>query len=340
MNDKIRLITRRENVELTPSALDLFTNEIIAYKRRELDSTQHKEVREYEQAQILKVIDTEKSYCNSIEGLNVTIMPRYDTVRIEFNPNKIQSKKPTELLMYQELQDTFGIIEARLYEQGIKTDISTAQIKAFHNSFDVPTNKPYKAYKPILVQSMTNRTIPQGRPRFEKDTFYVGNKSNEITAYNKTAEYLHHSGTPLGFECLRFEYRHNKIEKLYRHSPKSLTADEYFKSRQADHEAIQAQIFGIDFYTTASALGLCNYLIDEYYKSSDVIKALASQAIRNEVSSIGIGLNEALMNYARNDSRYQRRSALIRNLEAFCSIDSDEVLEAYYELKNKFKAVA
>jgi len=340
LNDKIRLITRRENVELTPSASDLFTNEIIAFKRRELDSTQHKEVREYEQAQILKVIDTEKTYCNSIDGLNVTIMPKYDTVRIEFNPNKIQSKKPTELLTYQELQDTFGIIEARLHEQGIKTDISQAQIKAFHNSFDVATNKPYKAYKPILVQSMTNRIIPQGRPRFEKDTFYCGNKTNEITAYNKTAEYLHHSGNPLGFECLRFEYRHNKIEKLYRHSPKSLTADEYIKARKEDHEAITAQIFGIDFYTTASALGLCNYLIDEYFKASDIIKALASQAIRNEVSNIGIGLNEALVNYARTDSRWQNRYRVVRNLEAFAQADSDEVLEAYYELKNKFKAVA
>lgn len=334
------MITRRENVELTPSASDLFTNEIIAFKRRELDSTQHQEVRDYEQAQILKVIASEKTWCNSIDGLNVTIMPKYDTVRIEFNPNKIQGKKPTELLTYQELQDTFSIIEARLHEQGIKTDISQAQIKAHHNSFDVATNKPYKAYKQILVQSMINRTVPQGRPRFEKDTFYCGNKSNEITAYNKTAEYLHNTGTPLGFDCLRFEYRHNKIEKLYRHSPKSLTADEYYKTRKADHEAITAQIFGVDFHKTATALALCNHLLDEYYKASDIKNAVFAQVIRNEVSNIGIGLNEALMNYARTDSRYQNRYRVVRSVESFAQADSDEVLESYYELKNKFKAVA
>lgn len=340
LNDKIRLITRRENVELTPSAIELFESESIKSRRRSANSTEFKEVREYEQSQILEAIRNEKTYCNTLDGVTVTLLPQFDSTRIEFNPNKVYGTAPAELLTFESLKQTFEIVEHRLNESGIKTNLNNSVIKAYHNSFDVRTNKPYTAYKPIFVQSMANKTIPKGRPRFEKDTFYVGNKSNEITAYNKTAEYLYNTGEPLGFDCIRFEYRHNRIEKLYRHSPKSLTADIYHKLRKEDHEAITAQIFSTDFITANTALQLCNFLLDNLYSPAEILKALASVTIKAELSNIGIGLNSALMNYPRGDGRNQRRTRLIKYLESFRQIDEDEILESYYELKNKFKAVA
>ena len=336
------MITRRENVELTPSALDLFTNEIIAFKRRELDSTQHKEVREYEQAQIIKVIDTEHSWCNSLDGCTVDIIPARNSVVIQLNPNKVQSKKPTELLTYQELQDTFGIIEARLHDQGIKTDINQAQIYSHDNSFDVPTYKPYEAYKPILAQTMSNKTIRNARARFQEATLYYGNKSNEITVYDKTAEYLFLEKFPLGFECTRFEYRHKKIKSLYRHSPKSLTADIYMKTRQADHEAITAHIFGGEAVTAvSSAIGLLNYLIYTDHKPLDCIKRLGGRYLKEDLDKHGLGLNEALTHYSPTDPRYKSKYRMVQMLTSLLSeYEDDEYLEAYYELKNKFKAVA
>lgn len=339
MNDKIRLITRRDGVELTSNAIELLENESITNRRRAIETAKHTEVIDYEQTQIVNAIETEKTYCNSIEGLNLTILPKYGIVRIEYNPNKLQGKKPTELLTFDELKDTFEIVETRLSENGIKTDINHAQIKAYHNSFDVATNRPYKDYKPILVQSLSNRTIPQGRPRFEYDTFYIGNKSNEITAYNKQAEYKANTGLELGFECMRFESRHNRIEKLHRHTPNSLTADVYLHSRQSDKQAIYNQIFDIDFHATATALGLLNHLIENCYKSNEILKALASQSIGNELIKLGIDLNKALVQYPRTDIKYKRRNSLLKSLTSV-KFDTDEALECFYELKNKFKAVA
>ena len=179
------------------------------------------------------------------------------------------------------MQDTFAIVEARLHEQGIKTDISQAQIFSYDNSFDVPTYKPYEVYKPILVQTMTNKTIRKARARFQEDTLYYGNKSKEITVYDKAAEYLYLEKEPLGFECTRFEYRHKKIKSLYRHSPKSLTADEYYKARKADHEAITAHVFSSEAITAvSSAIGLLNYLIYTDHKPLDCIKRLGGRYLK------------------------------------------------------------
>jgi len=346
MNDKIRMVDEYKNVEITPKAMELFENQVINSRRRSMEfDTLKSDERAvmHEQSQINEVLAGQMTLCKSIPGVILVSIPNHDRFKIELCPNKIANKLPGELLSFPEFVDTIANTEDTLSDYGIKTKLSQYYIKANHNSFDVKTDKPYPSYIPVLTQSTLNKSpIRKANARFIDNTLYVGNKNHTITAYDKQTEALEKQGIVLNDYYLRLEIRHDDIPTKNRYNVARLTEKDYLMERARDHKMIHKQIFGnMKEHHPMTILELLSYLAQSETKTNEIYKQIASYAIQQALSNSCMDLKNCIgVTNRNNNTQYLRSRKLINSISSISFPESDEIQQAYYELKSKFEAVA
>lgn len=338
MNDKIGLFITRDNLELSSSAIEIFENSTILDRRRAVEYDAR--VADYEQTKIREAFETQHTRCNTLEKVNLDMNP-YGLL-LQFNPNKRNNLKPTEMVTYSQIKETVKIVEEQLCSAGIKTDLENSSLVIYHNSFDVRTNREYSEYHRIYAKAMQQSIFKNGDIYFTKGTYYSRNKINEITVYNKTPEYKKETFEELGFECTRFEFRHKKIPKKKRYLIKDISEDVFLDLRQQDHSGVMKQMFSFDFQAYQNIFELINQCLKQGDKPNQIRNRAYEYARDKDAKELGLSLELALPNYPRSDPRYLHRKRLLEPAKIIVDsgVDSDVLAEAYYELKNKFKAVA
>jgi hypothetical protein len=254
-------------------------------------------------------------------------------LKVQFNPNKLNNIKfSSEPLTYSKFMKSIENIESQLCDVGINAKLSNAKISRFDNSFDVTTKLDYVNYEPlILTLAPTTKTLRKGTKRICENTIYFGNKSNEITIYDKSKE------LGISENIIRFEYRHLRSKSL-KLTMNLVDEKKYFELRNCDKEKIMKTVFSKNPKILESELSqyYCE-LIESDLTQQQIAKLLLAKFMQDLNKNNEI---EKLLQVQRtNDKTYQRNYRLKNLLYDKINFKKD-LQQRYDELKELFEVVA
>lgn len=333
MNDKIRISTK--DYILHTNAKDYLVSENIKDLKEIFESSEVKFTNEQKQL-LLNNAGGNKVYHNA-ENFNITKFKSNDMI-IEFNPNKILNKSiyDEEPLNYNQIKDSFDIVETQLCGIGIETNLMKQNIKSYHNSFDIRLNDVYTKYEPVVkLATSEHKTIRQSNMQYIESSLYLGNKSQRICIYDKTIE------SNLTTNIMRLEHRFDKIPIEKRTSLRLLNDDKITAIRKKSKETIRKNFFihlPKDVITKDDLLELFVYLFNEEYKNNKIMKYIVATVLSEQLQKYGIGIKDLLKSSFENRTRYERIIWFQKLIDEYKILPID-IKQRYDEMYNQFSKV-
>lgn len=287
------------------------------------------------------LFQVEQQLSNKVQyhSKNIDVFKDYRGLRIDYNPNKISERVPTENLSYSQFKESTKIVENELREIGINTNIESARIYKYHSSFDVKPKHKYRYFLPTILTLKPQREIRKAEKRIIENTFYFQNKSEQITIYNKQLE------SNLPFHCIRFEHRKNKIrnEKLHLND---VSEDYYYFAKYESKSRIEDCIFSYDTENKSKSISeLLLSLILLNYKPNEIVKYIAAFAVNADLKEIELTINQltkqikSRINNNERNPQYTTVSKIKQIIEDYKVLPYD-CIEPYRELKQLFQKVS
>lgn len=333
MNDKIRISTK--DYVLHNNSKDYLVSDNIKDLKQLFESSPVI-FSEQQKQLLLNNAGGNKVYYNS-ENFNLTKFKSNDMI-IEFNPNKILNKSiyDVEPLNYNQIKDSFDIVETQLYGIGIETNLAKQNIKSYHNSFDIRMIDEYHKYEPIIkLATSEHKTIRQSNMQYIESSIYLGNKSQRVCIYDKTSE------SNLNDNVIRLEHRFDKIPIEKRTTLRLLNDDKITAIRKKSKETVRKNFFlqlPKDVKTKDDILHIVVTLFDEKYSNNEILKYIFATAISKELSKNQMNIKDLLKSSFENRTRYERIRRIESILDKYRILPID-IRERYNEMYNKFSMV-
>lgn len=200
-------IATDNNLQVQPSSYVAGSGEVIS----EFPLFRNEEGREFRGS---------KSYLNT-STLNLTIQPftrcaEGTTCFVQFSVPKIHYGNNYYSVGEEGSQVVFSKIEKELWENGIHTAISEADLSRIDTFKNIQTEEPYGSYYPLFASLKVRRALQRGYGT----TWLVNNTQQEFCIYDKIEEMKHRDIDTIHFpaQTMRFEHRllnKKKIESIY-----------------------------------------------------------------------------------------------------------------------------
>lgn len=330
MNDKIAfsIVDFRENKQLSKNYL---SNKKIDSLRFNVNFT-NEEIEKYRESYNSLSYDT--------NGIHIGKDSR--GVYCEFNPNKITETAPTEQMGYIKFKSSLQIVETQLKDIGIDCNIEQGKITKYHQCYDIKPIEPYKYFLPTILTLKPKRAFAKSDKKIIENSFYMQNKTQQVTIYNKKAE------SNLPYNCIRLEHRLNKIPKQDRFLLGNLN-DDYFRYLQDNsYRVIKDTVFSYlenkTFEKESNFANLLLSLVLNGYSANEVMKYIFAISMNDDLINCQITENELFKSIkARNsddtrNKQYTVVQTIKRVFSNFKILDTDTI-EPYKKLYDLFKSV-
>lgn len=261
---------------------------------------------------------------------------------VEYNPNKLLSVQPTQQITFDNLKESFNIVNHQLNEIGIKCNLNESKVQKYHQCFDVAPNEQYSYYLPTILTLKPKREIRNSDKKIFENSFYMQNKTQQVTIYNKAKE------ASLDFNCIRLEHRINKLPKNDKFLIGNLNDDYFRYLKQNSYRIIEQTVFSyLNDDTISNENNLASMLLNLVANNStskDIIQGIFATVVNDDLQKRDITANQLFKHIkARNidDTRnpqYTTVQAIKRILDNFKLLNL-ETLEPYKKLHRLYQSV-
>lgn len=329
MNDKIGITTQQYEINhklfeqnFTNTSLDSIDN--LVKNSEDLDIKTVESIR--------NIIATQKTWCN-LELVKITKNGIY--LIIEFNPNKIKSKQPSDALSYTEFKESFEFVENELTKVGINLDINKQLIYKTHYSFDILPTKEYKEYYPIIATCLPVKSkVHKKNYEHQENSIYLENSTKQIICYDKKLE------SNLTNETIRFEIRNNKIDKSNRNTLHNLSESLYYKKRYDNKAIITKSFFSItESNENNSIFSMLHKLISEQQSVLNILKYYFALTFNKTLDTSNYNYTD-IFKYRSSDRTQYRTNLALQSILTDYKILPEDTFGMYLELKELFSKVA
>lgn len=278
-------------------------------------------------------------------GINCSIDRDFRGTKVTFNPNKITAKIENrdlvEKINQTQLNRAIELVLDEIRDSGLDpTNLIDSKVFRLDECFDVGLTHNYNNYLPIIstIAPINDKSMRISRHKLIKNTLYVGNKSKELSIYNKSDEVLKSSGVVLPQNLARHEARYNKSDAISSNGLRLYEINDRFMNR---FRAKSKDLMSHSLYSAEPKIFDTNYLkllpqwLRDGMSRTQITNEIAYTQLQKDLNKVDKSLRDIVGTHDEAINRKLRR--LIAEIDKHIELPTEDLVQLYVELRDNFK---